>query len=84
MTAEDRSQQRPTPLQQALSRRVVTQSILIALVVGSVLNAINQGDAVLADQPINLFKVALTFAVPFLVATFGAWSMARSIARRTA
>lgn len=81
MTSNRPSLHSPSPLQQALGRRVVTQSIWIAIIVGSVLNVINQGDAALAGRPINLLKVALTFAVPFLVATFGAWSMARSIAR---
>ncbi|WDR03500.1 nitrate/nitrite transporter NrtS [Devosia algicola] len=57
---------------------------MVALVVGSLLSVINQGDAVLAGQPINLLKVTPTFAVPFLVATFGAWSVARSIARTAA
>ena len=50
------------------------RSLLTALVVGTILTAINQG-TVLADGdfPAELFwKVPLTYCVPFCVATWGA------------
>lgn len=68
-----------TPLQSALRPRVLRQSLLVALVVGSLLNLINQGDAVMSGQGVNMFKIVLTYCVPFVVATFGAWSMARTM-----
>ena len=56
----------------ALSRRVVLNAIKIALVVGTVLNAINQGAAILAWYDIRWAHVALNYIVPYCVATFSA------------
>jgi len=67
-----------TPLGRALSYPVLKQSLLVAVIVGTLLNFINQGDAILAGSAVNWAKVAMTYAVPFCVSTFGAWSMARS------
>jgi len=47
---------------------------VVALVVGTVLNVINQGDAMLAGGPIDWTKLLLTFAVPYCVSTYGAVS----------
>jgi ACR3 family arsenite efflux pump ArsB len=55
-------------------RPLLRRSTLIALVVGSVLVAINQGDAIVAghwDMAL-IWKVPLTYLVPFVVATWGA------------
>ncbi|MGI9434723.1 MAG: nitrate/nitrite transporter NrtS [Geminicoccaceae bacterium] len=46
----------------------------VALIVGVILNLINQGDALIAGADVNLLKVALTFIVPYCVATYGAVS----------
>jgi hypothetical protein len=53
---------------------LVRRSTVIALIVGSVLVAINQGDALLAGRwDVTLvWKVPLTYLVPFVVATWGA------------
>jgi hypothetical protein len=47
---------------------------MIALVVGTLLTAINQGDVLLAGRwpPALFWKLPLTYAVPFVVATLGA------------
>jgi hypothetical protein len=47
---------------------------VIALVVGTLLTAINQGDVLLALRwpPALFWKLPLTYAVPFVVATLGA------------
>ncbi|HVH73731.1 MAG TPA: nitrate/nitrite transporter NrtS [Stellaceae bacterium] len=50
------------------------RSFLVALVVGTILNLINQGDALLGGGHIVLWKLALTYAVPYAVATYGAVS----------
>jgi hypothetical protein len=71
----------PSPLSRALSWPYARRSLIVAVVVGTLLNAINQGDAILAGGVVNWFKVCLTYCVPFLVATYGAWSALRSIAR---
>jgi hypothetical protein len=43
--------------------------------VGSLLNLINQGDALFGTAPIDLFKLGLTYVVPFCVATYSATSI---------
>ena len=53
---------------------VPRRSLIVAAVVGSVLNLINQGDALLAGAPVNLVKLLLTYVVPYCVATYGAVS----------
>ena len=44
----------------------------VALVVGTLLNLINQGDAVFGGPPVNWLKLTLTYAMPYLVSTYGA------------
>jgi hypothetical protein len=44
----------------AVSDGVPRRSFLVAVVVGSILNVINQGDALLAFAPIDWFKIILT------------------------
>jgi hypothetical protein len=58
----------------AISGGVPQRSLYVALVVGAVLNLINQGDAVLGMGPINWLKLALTYCVPYAVCTYGAVS----------
>lgn len=66
----------------ALSRAIILRSLAVSVVVGSILNAINQGPDLLAGKPINLAKMILTFAVPFCVASYGAYSaLVRSTAK---
>ncbi|SMF84022.1 hypothetical protein SAMN06265365_1662 [Tistlia consotensis] len=62
----------PLVLRMCLSDGVPKRSAIVALVVGTILNLINQGDALLAGGDIDLVKVALTFLVPYGVATYGA------------
>lgn len=57
-----------------VSDGVPKRSFFVALVVGTILNLINQGDALVAGGHIVLWKLALTFAVPYAVATYGAVS----------
>ena len=53
------------------------RSLIVALVVGSVLNAINQGDALLGAGEVVLWKLLLTFVVPFAVASYGSYAALR-------
>jgi hypothetical protein len=46
----------------------------VAVVVGTILNLINQGDVIFSGGPVNVAKMVLTFAVPYCVATYGAVS----------
>lgn len=56
----------------ALTRRIAGNAAKIALVVGTLLNAINQGGAVLAGGDISLAHLALNYLVPYAVATYSA------------
>ena len=58
---------------------MLRHSLVIALVVGSVLVAINHGDALLGGhwQPALVWKIPLTYLVPFLVASWGALANTR-------
>ena len=57
-----------------ISDGVPQRSIGVALIVGTILNLINQGDALLGSGHIDVRKLILTFAVPYCVATYGAVS----------
>jgi hypothetical protein len=58
----------------ATSDGVPVRAFWVAVIVGSVLNIINQGDALFSGAHINWSKLALTYAVPFIVSTHGAVS----------
>ena len=48
------------------------KAILTALVVGSLLTAINHGDVILSNLAPAPWKVILTYCVPYCVTTWGA------------
>jgi len=58
----------------AFSDSLPLRSLYVALVVGAILNLINQGDALLGVAPVNWLKAALTYFVPYAVCTYGAVS----------
>ena len=57
-----------------VSDGVPRRSFAVAVVVGTILNLINQGDVLMNGAHLDLTKVILTFAVPYCVATYGAVS----------
>ena len=57
-----------------MRRGIPYRSLYVALIVGTILNLINQGDAIVGIAPVNWLKVVLTYCVPYLVATYGAVS----------
>ena len=65
----------------ALSDGVPQRSLWVALVVGTILNLINQGDTLLSGHHVDFAKLALTYAVPYLVSTYGAVSFRLHAAR---
>ena len=65
-------------MEAAFEREIVVRSLKVALIVGTVLNLINQGDAMMAEEQINIFKCLLTYAVPYCVATYGAVAALRT------
>jgi hypothetical protein len=58
----------------AITDGVPRRSLYVALLVGTILNLINQGDALLGVAPVNWVKVLLTYLVPYAVSTYGAVS----------
>jgi hypothetical protein len=64
-----------------LSDGIPRRSLGVALIVGTILNLINQGDALFGGADLNLMKLVLTFAVPYCVATYGAVSYRIGAAR---
>jgi hypothetical protein len=56
----------------------VRRSLLVALLIGTMLNLINQGPEILAGDPVVLWKLALTYFVPFAVASYGSYAAFRS------
>lgn len=48
------------------------KAAVTALVVGTLLTAINHGDTILAGQSPPLLKILLTYCVPYCVTTWGA------------
>jgi hypothetical protein len=58
----------------AISEGVPRRSLYVAFIVGTVLNVINQGDALLGMASINWLKIILTYCVPYAVCTYGAVS----------
>lgn len=66
----------------AIGEGVPKRSLYTALVVGSILTAINQGHVILAGEMPNFVKIGLSYVVPFCVATYGAVTMKRAMLRR--
>lgn len=59
-------------VQIAVEKEIVISSLKVALVVGLILNFINQGEnlIILDFKHINLLKFFVTFTVPYLVSTY--------------
>ena len=58
----------------AVSDGIPSRSFYVALGVATVLNLINQGDALVGSASINWLKLILTYCVPYAVCTYGAVS----------
>jgi len=58
----------------SFSDGIPLRSGCVALVVGTILNLINQGDVIFGGMTINWTKIILTYFVPYAVSTYGAVS----------
>lgn len=58
--------------QVACSRRIAINALRIALVVGTVLNLVNQGGAIMAGARASWIHLLLNYAVPYCVASYSA------------
>ena len=70
--AVDPAAARPALLDIIFNRGIMRRSFYVALIVGTILNLIAQGDFLVEGRPLNFWKIALTFCVPYCVATYGA------------
>ena len=64
-------------LRQTISAPSVRRSLLVALIVGTALNAINQGPELFHAHAPIWWKLILTFFVPFAVASYGSYAALR-------
>ncbi|MFL2741259.1 MAG: nitrate/nitrite transporter NrtS [Paracoccaceae bacterium] len=58
-----------------LRKGIIRRALLTSLVVGSVLLLINHGDTVRAQEYPALWKVGLTYFVPFVVTIWGSLNL---------
>ena len=70
--------------QGAVAPGVPRRSLAAAVIVGTILNLINQGDALFGDKALDWLKLVLTYIVPYCVATYGAVSVRLEMIRRGA
>ena len=63
---------KPSFLTVACSRKIVSNALRISLVVGTVLNLINQGASIMSWSGISWGHVLLNFLVPYCVASYSA------------
>jgi hypothetical protein len=61
-----------------LTGKALRRSFAVAVVVGTALNVINQGPEIFAGHWPVFWKLALTYLVPFLVASYGSYAAFRS------
>ncbi len=67
-----------------MARGIVRRSFIVAVVVGTIINLINQGDALVGGGALNWWKIAFTYCVPYCVATYGAVAARLEMQRRAA
>ena len=61
-----------TLFQTAFKRSIVQAAIKVAIVVGTVLNLINQGGRLFDGLPLSWFHVGLNYLVPYCVSSYSA------------
>ena len=65
-------------LQRSFTWPATRRSLIVAALVGTILNLINQGPELLSGSWPNVWKLVLTYAVPFVVASYGSYAAFRS------
>jgi hypothetical protein len=73
LTVETRS-----ALRRTFSGPVVRRSLAVAVVIGTILNVINQGPEIFSGQWPVWWKLLLTYFVPFAVASYGSYAAFQS------
>lgn len=82
-TTEDMSLAPPTLPQMMFGDGTPRKAFLTALLVGTILVAINHGDRIIMGHWPPVVKVLLTFCVPYCVTTWGAITGKRAQWRRS-
>lgn len=54
----------------ATTRDIMQRAIRVGIIVGMILNLINQGDALFGPKDVNWIKFFVTFLVPYSVSTY--------------
>jgi len=62
--------QAPTFGEAFLRRSTIVRALKVSVLVGSILCIINQWEAVIGEGEFNIFKVVLTYIVPFCVSSY--------------
>jgi hypothetical protein len=65
----------------SVSNGIPRRSLVIALVLGTLLTFVNQGDALTAGRNVDLMEIVLTYAILYGVAMYGAVSYRRGKTR---
>lgn len=68
---------RSESLRMTFSPRAVRRSLIVALIIGTVLNGINQGTAIWRGAEVDWWRAMLTYCVPFIVASYGSYGALR-------
>lgn len=74
----DLAQTRASRLRATLSGAALQRSLTVAVVVGTILNLINQWEAITGAASIAWIKGALTYFVPFAVSTYATYAASNS------
>jgi hypothetical protein len=69
---------RSDALRRTFGWRSVRRSLAVALIIGTVLNAINQAPEIFGGHWPVWWKLLLTYFVPFAVASYGSYAAFRS------
>lgn len=56
-----------------LSGQVIRRALMVAVVVGSILNLLNQWDCFFGGRPLDWLRFLANFAVPFSVSLYSGW-----------
>ncbi len=59
-------------LRTCLEPHIVATAVRVSLLIGTVLNLINQGPELLAHRGVSWPRIAMNYIVPFCVATYSA------------
>jgi hypothetical protein len=82
MSSKEESFSPPSLPQMILGDGTPKKAVFTALVVGTILTAINHGDVILSGSAPQPWKVMLTYCVPYCVTTWGAITGKRAQWRR--